>query len=493
MSSVDPAIEATRNHRSANARRILHEFRELLALPNVSKNLDDVRSVAEHVVAMLTARGIAARAVDRPGAAPLVVGRFDVPGATQTVGFYAHYDGQPIDQEDWRTEPFEPTLTAGPSNVIAWSAIDELIDDDWRIYARSSSDDKAPILAMCHALEALGSAGMEPTTNLVFLFEGEEEIGSPHLAAYLNDLRDELGDVDTWLICDGPVHQSGAAQVVFGVRGISEMEITVYGPSRPLHSGHYGNWVRNPNLELSRLLASMKDAAGNVVIDGFYGDTVAITAEDRLAIAALPDDDSALRKSLGLVSTEVDNAPLAERLLLPSLNIRGLSGGAVGSDSANVIPTQSTASIDIRLAPGNDPETIMDRVVDHIEGQGWHVVTEEPDMPTRLAHERIAKVTRRASYPGVRTPLSSPLSAAVRAAAVRAASGDVAAVPSFGGSVPLHYFTTILNAPVAITPFANHDNNQHAANENIRIGNLWYGIDLMAALMTIGEFPSRSL
>ena len=303
MTRPDPVIEATRNHRASHGRRILNEFREFLGMPNVSKDLDDVASVAQHIVAMLAARGVAARTVKRPDAAPLVVGRVVVPGATRTVGFYAHYDGQPIDQDDWNTDPFTPTLTTGPSNdpanAIAWSAIEEVIDDDWRIYARSSSDDKAPVLAMCHALEALASAGLDPSANLVFLFEGEEEIGSPHLAAYLNDLRDELGDVDTWLICDGPVHQTGAAQVVFGVRGISEMEITVYGPTRPLHSGHYGNWVRNPNMELSRLLASMKDAAGNVVIDGFYGDTVAITAEDGIAIAALPDDDSALRRSLG--------------------------------------------------------------------------------------------------------------------------------------------------------------------------------------------------
>ena len=134
----------------------------------------------------------------------------------------------------------------------------------------------------------------------------------------------------------------------------------------------------------------------------------------------------------------------------------------------------------------------MDRVVDHVRSQGWHVVDEEPSLQMRLSHPKVARVTRRASYPGVRMDTDSPLATALITSAQVASGEPVVAVPTFGGSVPLHHFVTILGAPIAITPFANHDNNQHAANENIRLANLWYGIDLMAALMTMQLPAARS-
>jgi len=489
VSSQQSAVDAARAYRNANGPAILAEFVELLALPNVSRNLDDVARVADHIVEMLTARGVEARVVHRAGTAPVIVGHYGVADATTTIGFYAHYDGQPVDQNDWQVEPFKPTLISGALDKGGTEQPlplgDEGVDPEWRLYARSASDDKAPIIAICAALDAMRDAGVSPSANLLFLFEGEEEIGSPHLPHYLDEMRNELAAADIWMICDGPVHQSRRPQIVFGVRGISEMEITVYGPGRPLHSGHYGNWAPNPNMELAQLLASMKDVAGNVTIEGFYDGTQPITETDEAAVAALPDTDDSLRTELGIGETEDGGTALALRLLLPSLNIRGLDGGGVGDEAANVIPTRSTASIDIRLAPGNDPEVMIDRIENHIRAQGWHVVADEPDTATRRKYARIARVARKAAYPGVRLPTDSPLAKALVAAASVAAGEPVLAVPTFGGSVPLHYFTTVLGAAIAITPFANHDNNQHAANENIRIANLWYGIDLMAALMTM--------
>ena len=488
VTAQDRAIAAARTHRAANGPEILAEFVDLLARPNVSRDLDDVRGVANHITAMLAARGVDARTVSLAGAGPVVVGHYAVEGATTTIGIYAHYDGQPVDQPDWEVEPFKPTLTDKRldegGTEIPMPLHGAAIDPEWRLYARSASDDKAPIVAICAALDAMRAADIAPTSNVVFLFEGEEEIGSPHLPEYLHQLREELA-ADVWFICDGPVHQTRRPQIVFGVRGITEMEITAYGPVRPLHSGHYGNWAPNPNMELARLLASMKDDSGHVVIDEFYDGTQPITVADETAVAALPDDDEALRAELGLGATEADGAALALRLLMPSLNVRGFDGGAVGGAAANVIPTHSMASIDIRLAPGNDPEVMMDRVEGHIRSQGWHVVHEEPSLDVRRAHPRVVLVTRKASYPGVRMSMDSPLASSVISAAALAAAESVVAVPTFGGSVPLHYFTTILGTPIALTPFANHDNNQHAANENIRIANLWYGIDLMAALMTM--------
>jgi len=493
MTNQDAAVAAARDHRAANGVAIVGEFLDLLRLPNVSHNLDDVAAVARHVVTMLAGRGVNARTIERPEAGPLVVGHYRRAEAAPTIGIYAHFDGQPVDQPDWQLDPFSPTLLTAPLDAGGVPAPPlgdlEAIDSEWRLYARSAADDKAPILAACAALDALHSADLSPHVNLVFLFEGEEERGSPHLADYMSDLLDELSTADVWLICDGPVHQTRRPQIVFGVRGISELEITSYGPLRPLHSGHYGNWARNPNLELARLLASMKDDDGNVSIPGFYEGTQAITSADEAAMAALPDDDQALRAELGLGDTEGAGSSLARRLLLPSLNIRGWQGGGVGDEAANVIPTSATASLDVRLAPGNDPEQILESIVAFMRHSGWHVVATEPSPEVRRTHRLVARVRRHASYPGVRLPTDSPLAEALLATAAVAADQPVVAVPTFGGSVPLHHFTTLLGAPIAITPFANHDNNQHAANENIRIGNLWYGIDLMAALMTM-DLPS---
>ncbi|MCB1575743.1 MAG: peptidase dimerization domain-containing protein, partial [Xanthomonadales bacterium] len=167
----------------------------------------------------------------------------------------------------------------------------------------------------------------------MFLFEGEEEAGSPHLERYFHLLRDRLR-ADAWLICDGPVHASRRPQLVYGVRGITQLEITVYGATRTLHSGHYGNWAPNPAHRLARLLASMKDDDGRVLIEGFYDDVAPVEGLAR-AQATLPDFDDALRAELGLAETEAADAPYLERMLLPSLNVRGMQSATVGETARN--------------------------------------------------------------------------------------------------------------------------------------------------------------
>ncbi|MDX1584510.1 MAG: M20/M25/M40 family metallo-hydrolase, partial [Thermoanaerobaculia bacterium] len=346
-------------------------------------------------------------------------------------------------------------------------------------------DDKVPVPAWIHALDALDRSGIERTSNLLFFFEGEEEMGSPHLGTYLDEYRAKLEGVDAWLIFDGPVHQSRRPQLVFGVRGITSVDITVYGASKGLHSGHYGNWAPNPGMMLAQLLASMKDDDGNVTIEGFYDSTVPVGPAEQEALESVPDPDESLRAELGLARTEGGNAPLKERLLLPSLNVRGLESANVGEEARNVIPSTATAAIDIRLVKGNEPERMLDLVETHIREQGYHVVREEPDMETRLKHERIAKVERHGGYVAARTNMSHPFVQDLAEAAERAAGEPVILVPSLGGSLPLYLFTERFEAPLVIVPIANHDNNQHAPNENIRLANLWYGIDLVAAILTM--------
>ncbi len=269
------------------------------------------------------------------------------------------------------------------------------------------------------------------------------------------------------------------------MRGYTGLDLTVYGASRYLHSGHYGNWAPNPAQRLARLLGSMKDDEGQVLIEGFYRGTVPITEAERAAIAALPDYDRELRRELGLAATEAGNALLAERLLLPSLNVRGLVSAAVGPSARNIIPTEATASLDIRLAQGNDPAGILDRVEEHIRRQGYRIIHEVPDLATRLSYPKLVRVERREGYPAARTPVDLPAVQPVMAAVERAAGEPPLLVPTMGGSLPLYLFTELLGRPMVIVPIANHDNNQHAPNENLRLANLWYGIDLMAALLTL--------
>jgi len=482
------ALDAARDHRSRHGARILAEYARFLSLPNTPQDPGGVRRNAGEIRDLLLARGAEARLWEIEGAAPVVYGRLEAPGSSRTIGIYAHYDGQPVDEERWTHPPFEPTLYTraieAHGSPRPFPDPGDTIDPEWRIYARSSGDDKVSFGALFAALDALDSAGIPLTSNIVFFFEGEEEQGSTHLGQYIDEHRDEL-EVDLWLICDGPVHQSRRPQLVFGVRGVTGLEITVYGAERYLHSGHYGNWAPNPAMMLSQLLASMKDAEGRVTIEGFYDSVEPLDEASKAALGRLPAIDDSLRRELGLVRTESDNAPLSEQILLPSLNLRGIRSATVGPTARNVIPTQAEASLDIRLVKGNDPELMLDRVERHIRAHGYHIVREEPDRETRLAHPRIARVVREHGYPAVRTSMDLPLLRPVVEAARLAAAEDLVLLPTLGGSLPLYLFERRLDRPLIIVPIANHDDNQHAPDENLRIANLWYGIDLFAGLLTM--------
>jgi acetylornithine deacetylase/succinyl-diaminopimelate desuccinylase-like protein len=393
-----------------------------------------------------------------------VYGEIPVANAVRTIVFYAHYDGQPLDVKEWSTPPWEPVLKDG------------------RIWARSASDDKAPIAAIATALDALAAAKIPIRSNIKFVFEGEEEAGSPHLGQIISRYKDLLKS-DVWLICDGPVHQSRRQQIVFGARGITELSITLYGPSHELHSGHYGNWAPNPAMALARLLASMKDDDGRVLIDHFYDGVEPLSEIEKRAMAEAPDVDADLMRELALGRTEGGGKKLIELLNYPSLNIRGMSSARTGAGASNVIPASATATIDIRLVKGIDTATAAKRVMDHIRKLGYEIVAEEPDAAARMRYPKLARVVQDpGGYNASRTRMDLSISQLVVRTA-EAARGPVIKLPTMGGSVPLYMIEEILHAPTITVPIANHDNNQHAANENIRLENLWDGIELMAALL----------
>jgi acetylornithine deacetylase/succinyl-diaminopimelate desuccinylase-like protein len=355
------------------------------------------------------------------------------------------------------------------------------------LYARSSGDDKSPIVAMLTAIDALRAARAPLSVNVKFFFEGEEEAGSGHLRPLLERYADLLR-ADVWLFGDGPVHQSRRQQVVFGVRGVTGVELTVYGPARALHSGHYGNWAPNPIVLLSHLIASMRTDDGRITIAHFSDDVLPIPDTDRQALRSIPAVDSALRVEFQLAATEANGASLMERIMLPALNLRGIRGGQVGATASNTINTEARASIDFRLVPNQTPQRVRALVETHARAQGFWLTNHDPSPEERRAHSKILKMEWESGYPATRTSMSLPVSRAVIQSVEEAIGGPVITVPTLGGSLPMHEFAEVLRTPLIVLPIVNHDNNQHAANENLRLQNLFDGIEVYAGVLSrMGE------
>ena len=470
-----------------NKSAILSEYVQLLAIPNVASDLPNIRRNAEHIMAMMEKRGLSPRLLEGDSASvpPAIYGEWRVPGAKRTLVIYAHYDGQPVTPEDWKsTSPFTPVLRSGRldkgGQILPLPTSNEGIDPDWRIYARSASDDKLGVMAVLAAVDALKAEGKMPGFNLKIFFEGEEEAGSPNLAAILAKHRDTLTS-DGWVIIDGPAHPSGAQQAVLGVRGDVNLDLTVHGAVRPLHSGHYGNWAPNPALMLSRLLASMKDPSGRVTIAGFYDDVEPLSARERQALSTVPAADVQLRQELGLAWTEGSGRPLLDLLMEPSLNINGIRSADVGARARNVVPPTASATLDLRLVKGNDHVRQVDKVVRHIEQQGYKVLEREPTMEERRSLPRIVTVKRGTGYNAERTSINDPMVQGVIGA--MKGNSNTVVLPSLGGSLPLYIFRETLGAPTVTVSLANHDNNQHGEDENLRLGSLWAAIPAVAAIM----------
>jgi acetylornithine deacetylase/succinyl-diaminopimelate desuccinylase-like protein len=469
LAQSPPAV--AHDWRTTHQAEILQEFTALLAIPNVASETANIQRNAAALVAMLKQRGADTQLLTAPGVNPVVFGEIKTPGAKHTIVFYAHYDGQPVTPSEWEGgAPFTP--------------VTRKVNGEDRIYARSASDDKAAIIAQLTALDALQAAKIPIKANIRFVWEGEEEAGSPHLENILNAHRD-LVHGDVWLVCDGPVDQSRRQSVVFGARGDTHLEITVFGPNRGLHSGHYGNWAPNPAMMLAQLLAGMKDAEGHVLIPHFYDGIAPLSEMERQAIAEAPVNDDALRQELALGHVEGGGKKLLELINLPTLNVNGLSAANTGARANNVIPSRAVADIDLRLVVGEHWREQQDRVVDYIKSQSYFVVDSEPSREVLLSHPKVAMVKRdEASYDAVRTPMDLPIAQAV-IAAVESAHRKVVKWPTMGGSVPLGAMERAADTHTITVPIANHDNNQHSSNENIRLQNLWDGIETMAALLAM--------
>ena len=484
-------ITASRDWIKQEGHHILEEYRGLLQIPNHASDLPNIERNCDYISQMFAKRGFEMQLLRVDGAPPIVYGERLVPGAARTFCIYVHYDGQPVVPENWTHLPFEPTLydeaMTNGGKPISFPDSGAEIDDEWRLYARSASDDKAPIISLAAALDALEAAEIGLTSNIKLFFDGEEETGSPHVEAYLRNFDHLLNNITLWLLVDGAVYPTGDPSFKFGSRGRTAVQLTVYGPERPLHSGHYGNWAPVPGQMLARLLGSMKDDNGKVLIDGFYDSVIPMSDFERAQVEQAPNIDEQLREELALHTTEGNGESLNLRIQLPSLTLCGLASGSVGEKTRNVIPRTAVAELEMRLVNGNDPDAMLDLVEAHIKKEGWHVVYDEPSIETRRSHRKVIKFIRDSdSFPASKVSMDRPeIQEAING--LKSFTGDRGVfLPATGASNRIYglIFNDIGKPGICINT-VNRDNNQHGADENVRIGNLWYGADILSVLLTL--------
>jgi acetylornithine deacetylase/succinyl-diaminopimelate desuccinylase-like protein len=481
-----PAQSSVRTWITANQAALMRELIDLLAIPNVASDRPNIRRNAEYLRGMLARRGFAAELLETAGN-PLVYGELSSPGAKRTLLLYAHYDGQPVDAKAWRqADPFKPVLRTGrvdQGGQIVDIASATTFNPDWRLYARSASDDKSPIVALCAALDVLKSSGLSPSVNLRVILDGEEEASSPSLVPAIAKYREKFR-ADLMVILDGPIHSSGRPTVVYGARGIVTFNLTVYGPSVGVHSGNYGNWIPNPAQRLATLLASMKGDDGRVLVRGFYDGIGPVTEEEQAMLASVPDDGEQMLKAFGVAAPERAFERLQDALQSPTLNVRGLTSGHVGAGARTIVPDRATAAIDVRLVKETRAQDLIQKIRTHIQTQGYELVSADPDDQLRRLFPRLARMqVSETAIEAFRTAPSDPHARWLTSALERAFAAPPVRLRTLGGTVPIAAFIEALGFPAVVLPTVNFDNNQHEENENLRLGQFFQAIEIIAIVI----------
>jgi len=399
---------------------------------------------------------------------------------------YLQLDGQPVDSTKWFQEsPWVPVLKRqtedGEWEQIPWERI-ENYDDDWRIFARAASDAKGPVGMFLAALDAIASRQIQPNFNMKVIMDFEEELGSPRLPQAVKDNAGLLSS-DMLIILDGPVHITNRPTLVFGARGIAQIQLITYGPIVPQHSGHYGNYAPNPALRLSKLLASMKDDDGRVIIPGFY-DGISIDEATEKILKSVPDDENQIKNRLKISQTDKVGRYYQESIQYPSLNILGIQSGWVRNQTRTIVPNEAIAELDIRLVQESDPDKLIALVRNHIEEQGYLVLDRKPTNEERLEHDKIATFTSQVYYRSFQTDFNTEVGQWLQRAYNRAFDVDPIRIRMAGGSIPISPFVTTLGIPAVLVTTVNSDNNQHSPNENLRLGNYREGVKAMIAFLT---------
>ena len=460
-------------------------FKEVLSIPNDAFYPDWIEQNVQWSEKNFTQRGFTTARISTK-AAPLLLASRSFPKAKKTVLVYLQMDGQPVDPSRWTQDnPYQPVVKKqnqdGQWEIIDWTAL-ENYQDDWRIFARSASDAKGPVAMFLAAMDAMAKIDKNPNYNLKVILDFEEELGSPNLPQAVEENREMLA-ADLLVIFDGPMHRLNKPTLSFGARGIATIQLTTYGPIVPQHSGHFGNYVPNPAFKLAKLLASMKDEQGKVLIPGYY-DGIVLDQKTKDILKATPHNEKQLQDLIQVGHFDRVGPSYQEAIQYPSLNIRGMQSGWINEKVRTIIPAWARAEIDVRLVKESNPERLLNLIKQHVVNQGYLVLDREPTKEERLAHPKVASFTSKISYQSFRTPLASEIGLWLRKALIRGFGEEPIRVRMSGGSIPISPFVNTLDLPAVAVPTVNRDNNQHSPNENLRLGNYRDGIKTILTILT---------
>ena len=466
-------------------KKILLMHKELVSIPNLPENKELMLKNINWVANQYKKLDFSTELL-KSNTLPILLAEKIYDPNLKTVLFYFHIDGQPVNPDSWdQKDPFVPVLKEKDSNgvwtTLDWSALNGKISEEWRIFARAAADDKAPIIMFISALQILNNKQKNPYFNIKVIFDPEEEYASEALLSTLDAYKTRYAS-DYFIVMDGPAHDSNKPTLTFGCRGITTCTITTFGAKLPQHSGHFGNYAPNPVFSLAKLLSTMKDEQGRVLINDFYKGIEINTEIDKL-LKSVPFDSSDFNNKLGIYTSEKVGKNYQESLQYPSLNIRQIGTSWTGAKLKTVIPEYATASIDVRLVPETKGEAQLQRIKKHIEQEGYYVIERNPTDEERKMYPKIVSFKSSRTVNAFRTDPNLDFGKKMRTQLSKNFGYDPISIRIMGGTVPIVPVIDKLNVPTIIVPMVNMDNNQHSPNENIRIGNIKQGIKICLSIL----------
>ena len=468
----------------------IESFREFLSIKNDANYKNEMKPLIEWGINNFQKYGFEVERLETPEL-PLLLASKVISEDLNTLLIYLQFDGQPVDNSKWDQEdPYKAVLKERINNeykITDWSRLDNItLDDlkkeDLRIFARSASDAKGPVMMIINALEIMKRNNIELEYNLKVIMDFEEEISSPNLADAVKKYSSKLKS-DALLIFDGPKHPSNLPTLTFGARGISDITLITYGPIVPQHSGHFGNYAPNPVFRMSEILSSMKDPNGRVVIPGFY-DGIELDEKTLKILAEVPDDEGKMMNDMQFKKPDNVGKNYQESIQYPSINVRGIESGWVREEVRTIVPSECIAEIDVRLVLESDPIRLHNLIKSHIEELGYYVIDRRPTKDERLKHNKIVTFVSSFDYDAFRTDIESEIGKWLIKSLKKTFGIEPVKKRTSGGSVPISPFVNTLGIPAVTVPTVNQDNNQHSPNENIKIENYVTGIETYLGILT---------
>ena len=468
----------------------IESFREFLSIKNDANFKNEMKPLIEWGINNFKKYGFEVERLETPEL-PLLLASKVISEDLNTLLIYLQFDGQPVDNSKWDQEnPYKAVLKEKIENeyrITDWSRLDNITFDDikkkdLRIFARSASDAKGPVMMILNALEIMKRNNIELEYNLKVIMDFEEEISSPNLADAVKKYSSKLKS-DALLIFDGPKHPSNLPTLTFGARGISDITLITYGPIVPQHSGHFGNYAPNPVFRMSEILSSMKDPNGRVTIPGFY-DGIELDEKTLKILAEVPDDEEKMMNDMQFKKPDNVGKNYQESIQYPSINVRGIESGWVREEVRTIVPSECIAEIDVRLVLESDPIRLHNLIKSHIQELGYYVIDRRPTKDERLKHNKIVTFVSSFDYDAFRTDIESEIGKWLVKSLKKTFGIEPVKKRTSGGSVPISPFVNTLGIPAVTVPTVNQDNNQHSPNENIKIENYITGIETYLGILT---------